>query len=176
VIDLATRALEVSAGQLGVVSRLLVSPTARGLGIGGRLLQAAADHATLVGLRPILDVHTVLDAAIRLYERNGWTRIGSVAVPFRQETCWGTSTPAALPQPGRSTTGPVGLSLNWLAGSADRDPEPSICIPGGGRTDPTGGNQMGCSVWKRGGGRFPAFVLQRSGRLWPAREATSMTN
>jgi GNAT superfamily N-acetyltransferase len=84
VIDLATRALEVSAGQLGVVSRLLVSPTARGLGIGGRLLQAAADHATLVGLRPILDVHTVLDAAVRLYERNGWTRIGSVAVPFRQ--------------------------------------------------------------------------------------------
>jgi GNAT superfamily N-acetyltransferase len=70
------------AARLGVVARLLVSPSVRRLGIGRSLLDVAAGHAVQLGLQPILDVVDRHEAAIRLYEKSGWTRAGKVKVTF----------------------------------------------------------------------------------------------
>jgi GNAT superfamily N-acetyltransferase len=64
---------------LGVVSRLLVAPAARGQGVGRGLLLTSAEHARSLGLAPMLDVATHFGHAIHLYETNGWTRIGEVS-------------------------------------------------------------------------------------------------
>ncbi|MFJ9467427.1 GNAT family N-acetyltransferase [Streptomyces caniferus] len=56
------------------VGRLCVAPAARGAGLGGRLLRAAATLAAARGLRPVLDVKATDTAAIGLYERLGWLR------------------------------------------------------------------------------------------------------
>ncbi len=82
VVDLAMKGTGLPAEQLGVVARLLVSPNARRMGIGRALLDAAAGHAADLGLRPILDVVDRHDAAVKLYESSGWTRVGEVAVAF----------------------------------------------------------------------------------------------
>lgn len=65
-----------------MVARLFVAPTCRRAGAGGRLLQAATAAAEARGLAPILDVATHFMPAIALYEKHGWTRVGSVTVPF----------------------------------------------------------------------------------------------
>ncbi|WP_326617314.1 GNAT family N-acetyltransferase [Streptomyces decoyicus] len=54
--------------------RLCVAPTARGAGLGGRLLRALEAEAAARGLRPVLEVKDTDTAAIALYERLGWTR------------------------------------------------------------------------------------------------------
>lgn len=82
VIDLAVEATGLPAPRLGVVARLLVSPRVRRAGIGRSLLDVAAGHAARLGLQPILDVVDLHEAAIRLYENNGWTCIGRVTVTF----------------------------------------------------------------------------------------------
>lgn len=71
--------------QLCVVARLFVSPTERKAGIGSSLLALAAEAGLARGLRPILDVATHLDDAIRLYERAGWICAGQVTVDFHNE-------------------------------------------------------------------------------------------
>ncbi|WP_164253702.1 GNAT family N-acetyltransferase [Streptomyces sp. S4.7] len=56
-----------------VVSRLFVSPGARGHGIGALLLAEAVGYARGRGLHPVLDVVTSDRSAAALYERQGWT-------------------------------------------------------------------------------------------------------
>ncbi len=82
VMDLATEKTGIPASRFGVVARLLVNPAARRLGIGRSLLDRAAGHATHLGLRPVLDVVDRHVSAIRLYESQGWIRLGQVTVTF----------------------------------------------------------------------------------------------
>jgi GNAT superfamily N-acetyltransferase len=67
---------------IGVVSRLMVSPDARGHGLGRALLNVATAEARRRGMLPALDVVTRYAAAIALYEAQGWQRIGRVAIPM----------------------------------------------------------------------------------------------
>jgi GNAT superfamily N-acetyltransferase len=55
-----------------VVSRLFVSPTARGYGIGALLMAEAVREAQERDLHPVLDVVATDTAAAALYERLGW--------------------------------------------------------------------------------------------------------
>ena len=64
-------------GQIAVLGRLFVLPTARGHAIGRRLVEAAQTAAHTDGLRLVLDVMTKDAAAISLYEHLGWNRIGT---------------------------------------------------------------------------------------------------
>ncbi|MFE3253753.1 GNAT family N-acetyltransferase [Streptomyces sp. NPDC059209] len=59
--------------QTAVVSRLYVSPRARGHGIGALLLAETVRDARRRGLHPVLDVVTSDRSAAALYERQGWT-------------------------------------------------------------------------------------------------------
>jgi GNAT superfamily N-acetyltransferase len=76
VMTLACDRLKVTPGQIAVIARLLVLPRQRGRGAGRSLLTAAATRARALRLRPVLDVDMNLTAAIALYERAGWQRIG----------------------------------------------------------------------------------------------------
>jgi putative acetyltransferase len=78
----AAEALQAQVEQLGVVARLVVSPNHRHRGAGRALLETAARAAFNRGLFPVLDVATHLDAAVGLYERCGWIRVGEVEVAF----------------------------------------------------------------------------------------------
>lgn len=82
VLAMASQALIRPVDQLGVVARLLVSPDARREKIGRTLLNAASSEATSRGLWPILDVVTTFEAAVNLYERCGWVRVGRVTFRF----------------------------------------------------------------------------------------------
>lgn len=62
---------------IAVLGRLFVLDVARGHSLGLRLMQAATEYAHSHGLRLVLDVMTKDAAAIRLYERLGWRRIGT---------------------------------------------------------------------------------------------------
>ena len=83
VMSLACSSTGLAADRFGVVARLVVSPAARGRGVGSSLLRAAASASIDRGLHPMLDVHAALEQAIRLYERSGWVRIGAVKVTFQ---------------------------------------------------------------------------------------------
>lgn len=61
---------------VAILGRLFVIKAARGKTAGEKLTRAAMDEAAQRGLRLVLDVMTKDQAAIRLYERLGWTRIG----------------------------------------------------------------------------------------------------
>lgn len=78
VLDLASEALDRQADDLLVVARLLVHPDYRRRGVGAALLGHATAAARRSGARAILDVATHYAAAIALYERVGWLRIGTV--------------------------------------------------------------------------------------------------
>lgn len=82
VMTVASETLGVERSELAVVARLFVAPQVRGRGVGRALLRAAVDAATGVDRYPILDVWTELDAAIGLYQAEGWTRLGEVAFTF----------------------------------------------------------------------------------------------
>ncbi|MFL6139249.1 MAG: GNAT family N-acetyltransferase [Frankiaceae bacterium] len=60
-----------------MVGRLLVVPGARGAGLGGALLGVAVAAARERGLAPVLDVASGAAAAIALYDREGWRRVGT---------------------------------------------------------------------------------------------------
>jgi GNAT superfamily N-acetyltransferase len=85
VMALASETLHQPVEKLGVVARLFVAPTARHRGVGEILLDVASGDAVERGLHPILDVAIQFHAAIRLYERRGWTRAGQVTVVFEEE-------------------------------------------------------------------------------------------
>ena len=78
VMDVALGATGLGEDQVAVLARLLVSPSARGLGIGGALLEHATTAAARLGRRPVLDVVDEHVAAIALYDRAGWSRVGRV--------------------------------------------------------------------------------------------------
>jgi GNAT superfamily N-acetyltransferase len=62
----------------GDVAKMLVHRRARGKGIGTALMRAVEEHARAAGLT-LLTLDTVRgDAAERLYEREGWTRVGVI--------------------------------------------------------------------------------------------------
>ncbi len=58
------------------IMRLFVAPAAHGRGVGAALLDAAVDFVRANTSRPVLTVADSGGAAIRLYERLGWRRIG----------------------------------------------------------------------------------------------------
>ncbi|MFK0291205.1 GNAT family N-acetyltransferase [Streptomyces sp. NPDC090442] len=58
------------------ISRLYVSPRARGCGLGARLLAAVEAEAAVRGVRLVLEVKTSDASAVALYERRGWVRCG----------------------------------------------------------------------------------------------------
>lgn len=79
--DEAAEALAATCAATGLlphetltVSRLFVAPSARRRGVAQALLAHATIDAQRRGGRPILDVVKGFDAAVRLYERAGWTR------------------------------------------------------------------------------------------------------
>ncbi|MFJ1729826.1 GNAT family N-acetyltransferase [Streptomyces sp. NPDC088254] len=59
------------------VSRLFVSPEARGLGVGAALMDRAVEEAGSRGLQPVLEVVATHPAAA-FYERLGWELLGEV--------------------------------------------------------------------------------------------------
>jgi ribosomal protein S18 acetylase RimI-like enzyme len=61
---------------IAVLGRLFVLREARGNALGERLTRAAMEYAADIGRRLVLDVMEKDRAAIRLYERLGWERIG----------------------------------------------------------------------------------------------------
>jgi len=85
----ATRAweksLQVQQPGLLSVALLFVSPQARGCGIGGRLLDNALTAARAKGAAPVLEVVTLNQQAIALYQARGWRRIGSVRYDWLPE-------------------------------------------------------------------------------------------
>ncbi|MGH3447971.1 MAG: GNAT family N-acetyltransferase [Nocardioidaceae bacterium] len=57
---------------LAGVSQLMVSPDARGAGVGSRLLETAVSDIRQRGLHPVLEVVDASVDAIEMYERRGW--------------------------------------------------------------------------------------------------------
>ena len=82
VAELASISVGRSREALVSISRLLVALGARGRGIGESLMSAAVNEARVSGLWPVLDVVTTYAPAIALYERLGWTHIGTFAFPM----------------------------------------------------------------------------------------------
>jgi len=78
VMNVALGATGLREDQVAVLARLLVSPSMRGMGIGRALLEHATSAAVLLGRRAVLDVVDEHVAAIALYDRAGWTRVGRV--------------------------------------------------------------------------------------------------
>jgi GNAT superfamily N-acetyltransferase len=84
-VHLAVRHTQMAPRDLAVVARVLVSPTARRIGVGHGLLETAVHGAHHRGQRPILEVAVHFDAAINLYESCGWSRVGKVTIQFGDE-------------------------------------------------------------------------------------------
>lgn len=58
------------------IAKMAVAPVARGRGFGDLLMEAAIGFATEVGARRLIIVsNTVLEPAIRLYEKHGFVRV-----------------------------------------------------------------------------------------------------
>ncbi|MBP2056770.1 ribosomal protein S18 acetylase RimI-like enzyme [Streptomyces griseochromogenes] len=67
---------------VAVLARLFVLQAARGRATGRRLMAAAMGHALANNLRLVLDVMAKDVAAMRLYERLGWRKIGETTHRF----------------------------------------------------------------------------------------------
>ncbi len=80
------RATGRDAAAVAVVARLFSSPDVRGRGIGWALLTGAEQAAHAVGRLPVLDVGKALTAAIALYDRAGWRRVGELMFYLRGES------------------------------------------------------------------------------------------
>ena len=65
--------------RIAVLGRLFVLPAARRHSLGKQLVRATSAYADEQGLRLVLDVMEKDTAAIRLYERLGWRRIGTTS-------------------------------------------------------------------------------------------------
>jgi ribosomal-protein-alanine N-acetyltransferase len=71
------------AGRLLSVVRLFVDPAGRERGTGAALLRAVADYSRRSQLLPTLDVADTGAAARRLYDRLGWTCLGTRRADWR---------------------------------------------------------------------------------------------
>lgn len=75
-------ALKAKAGGIGEIKRMWIARSARGCGVGRRLLQALEDRARQFGLRTVrLETNKALTEAQRLYRRSGYTEVA----PFNNE-------------------------------------------------------------------------------------------
>jgi ribosomal protein S18 acetylase RimI-like enzyme len=61
---------------------LFVDRTCRRRGLGAQLFEIVTLDARERGLWPVLDVVTTDEPAIALYERSGWNRLGTIALPM----------------------------------------------------------------------------------------------
>jgi GNAT superfamily N-acetyltransferase len=62
--------------EYGEIKRLWVADTARGHGLGRRLMKVAEDHAKTLGMTTLrLDTNVKLPEAIALYRATGWSEI-----------------------------------------------------------------------------------------------------
>ncbi|MGR4881545.1 GNAT family N-acetyltransferase [Streptomyces sp. LARHCF249] len=73
-----SRRAGVPVERTAVISRLFVSPAARGRGTGALLLARAVQGARERALHPVLDVLASDTAAAALYESRGWSRLATV--------------------------------------------------------------------------------------------------
>jgi DNA-binding MarR family transcriptional regulator/GNAT superfamily N-acetyltransferase len=68
--------LKGAGGEIAEIKRLWVAPSARGLGLGRRLMETAEDAARELCITVLrLDTNSALPEAGRLYRTNGWTEI-----------------------------------------------------------------------------------------------------
>ncbi|MFJ6797540.1 GNAT family N-acetyltransferase [Streptomyces sp. NPDC091268] len=67
---------------VAVLARLFVLQEARQHALGAQLMRAATSWAQGQGIRLVLDVMAKDAAAIRLYQRLGWTKIGEATHPY----------------------------------------------------------------------------------------------
>lgn len=68
----------VAVEKTAVVSRLFVTPAARGHGIGALLMARAVREARALRLHPVLDVVASDTSAAALYEHLGWALLATV--------------------------------------------------------------------------------------------------
>ena len=75
-LPLACVGLKGHGGETAEIKRLWVSPSARGLGIGRRLMDAAEEAARSLSIKLLrLDTNSALAEAGQLYRSTGWTEI-----------------------------------------------------------------------------------------------------
>jgi GNAT superfamily N-acetyltransferase len=82
-VDLWCAATGLGVDRCAVVTRMFVTPVGQGAGLGQALLTAAWNAALELGLQPLVDVVSTNRSAVGLYERLGWTRLGSYEQTFR---------------------------------------------------------------------------------------------
>jgi len=80
VVALAQEATGLPVDRLTVLARLLVHPDARGRGVGRALVRTATARARATGRRAVLDVLQETTGPARLYESEGWTRLGPTSL------------------------------------------------------------------------------------------------
>jgi GNAT superfamily N-acetyltransferase len=76
-VSVASRRTGVPEERFVLLSRLFVAPRARGGGLARSLLRAALAEAREKGQRAVLDVGRDFQAAVALYEAEGWTRVAA---------------------------------------------------------------------------------------------------
>jgi GNAT superfamily N-acetyltransferase len=106
-VHLAVRHTGMSPRDLAVVARVLVSPTARRIGVGHGLLGTAVHGAHHRGLQPILEVAVHFDAAINLYESADgaeWGRSRSDSVTSPAWIATSTSDPTRVEEQAAALT------------------------------------------------------------------------
>ncbi|MBN8995753.1 MAG: MarR family transcriptional regulator [Rhizobiales bacterium] len=75
-LPLACVGLKGDGGETAEVKRLWVAPSARGLGLGRKLMAAVEERARALGIRMLrLDTNRALPEARALYLKSGWTEI-----------------------------------------------------------------------------------------------------
>jgi ribosomal protein S18 acetylase RimI-like enzyme len=73
-------------GKILVIHALAISPTVQGKGYGQKVLELCEAHGINTGYTAMrLDVFSENQAAIRLYEKNGYQKVGEVTFSFRPE-------------------------------------------------------------------------------------------
>lgn len=80
VLALAQDATGLPADRFAVLARLLVHPDVRGRGVGRALVRTATERAYATGRRAVLDVLQSTTGPARLYESEGWTRLGPTSL------------------------------------------------------------------------------------------------
>jgi len=80
VLALAQEATGLPADRFAVLARLLVHPDVRGRGVARALVRTATERAYATGRRAVLDVLQSTTGPARLYESEGWTRLGPTSL------------------------------------------------------------------------------------------------